>query len=325
MRKVTPLATAMVGAALVLVSAAVSAQPYPTKPVRMLDGFPPGGGTDYLARVIGRKLTDSFGEPVIVDNRPGATGNLAAEIVARANPDGYTWLMALTSVLAPSHTLYPRMGYNVLKDFAFVTVVASGTYVLSAHPSVPAKSVSELVAIAKAKPGGMRYGSSGVAGPLHLAMELLKGRTGIELLHVPYKGAAPVIVALAAGEVQVGFTSVAAAMPMVKAKRLNALAVTSAKRATALPELPTIAESGFPGFDVTPWYGIVVPAKTPAAIVTLLNTEIGKVLRMPDVQANFATQAFEAMGSTPERFRAIIADEVKLWARVIKDAGVKAE
>lgn len=324
MRKVRLLAASML-AAVVLISTAVAAEPYPTKPIRVLDGFPPGGGTDYLARVVARKLTDGFGQPVIVDNRPGATGNLAAQIVARANPDGYTWLMGLTSVLAPSYTLYPRMGYNLLKDFAYVTLVASGTYVLSVHPSVPAKSVSELVAIAKAKPGGMRYGSSGVAGPLHLAMELLKGRTGIELLHVPYKGAAPVITALAAAEVQVGFTSVAAAMPLVKARRLNALAVTSAKRATVLPELPTIAESGFPGYDVTPWYGILVPAKTPAAIITLLNTEIGKVLRMSDVQASFASQALEATGSTPERFKAIMADEVKLWARVIKDAGVKAE
>lgn len=293
--------------------------------MRVLDGFPPGGGTDYLARVLARKLTDSLGQPVIVDNRPGATGNVAAEIVAHASPDGYTWLMGLTSVLAPSYTLFPRMPYNLLKDFVYVTTVASGTYVLSTHPSVPAKSVQELVALAKAKPGAMRYGSSGVAGPLHLAMELLKGRSGIDMLHVPYKGAAPVVAALASGEVQVGFSSVAAAMPLVKAKRLNALAVTSTKRATALPEVPTIAESGFAGFDVTPWYGILVPAKTPSAVVTFLNAEIGKVLQMPDVQASLATQAFEATSTTPERFRQIMTEEVKLWAKVIKDAGVKPE
>jgi tripartite-type tricarboxylate transporter receptor subunit TctC len=291
----------------------------------VLDGFPPGGGTDYLARVLARKLTDSLGQPVIVDNRPGATGNVAAEIVAHATPDGYTSLMGLTSILAPSYTLYPRMGYNLLKDFAYVSVVASGTFVLSTHPSVPAKSVSELVSVAKATPGALRYGSSGVAGPLHLSMELLKRRTGIDMLHVPYKGAAPVVAALASGEVQVGFSSVAAAMPLVKAKRLNAIAVTTAKRAAALPDVPTIAESGFPGFDVTPWYGILVPAKTPRQVITLLNNEIAKVLQMPDVQASLATQAFETTSSTPERLRTIMVDEVNLWAKVIKDGGVKPE
>lgn len=291
----------------------------------MLDGFVAGGGTDFLARTLGRKLTESLGQPIVVDNRPGATGNVAAEIVAHATPDGYTALMGLTSALAPSHTLYPNMAYNLLRDFGFVTTVASGTYVLSAHPSVAAKSVQELVSLAKAKPGALRYGSSGVAGPLHLAMELLRGRAGIDLLHVPYKGAAPVVAALAAGEVQVGFASVAAASPLVKAKRLNALAVSGSKRASALPEVPTIAESGFPGFDVTPWYGILVPARTPGAVVTVLNREIGKVLQMADVQSALATQAFEAAGSTPEQFRKIVTDEVNLWARVIKDAGVKPE
>ena len=310
---------------LALAIGAAHAQSFPTRPMRVLDGFPPGGGTDYLARVLSRKMTDTLSQPVIVDNRPGATGNVAADIVANATPDGYTSLMGLTSVLAPSYTLFPRMNYNLLKDFAFVTTVASGTYVVSTHPSVPARTLQELVALAKAKPGSMRYGSSGVAGPLHLAMELLKGRTGIDMLHVPYKGAAPVVAALAAGEVQVGFSSVAAAMPLMKSKRLNVLAVTSAKRASALPDVPTVAESGFPGYDVTPWYGWLVPAKTPAAVITFLNAEIGKALQAPDVQASLATQAFEATHSTPARWRQIVTEEVKLWAKVIKDAGVKPE
>ena len=309
----------------VVACATHAASPYPARPIRLLDGFPAGGGTDFLARAIARKLTETLGQPIVVDNRPGATSNLAAEIVAHATPDGYTALMGLTSALAPSYTLYPRMGYNLLKDFGFVTTVASGTYVLSTHPSVAAKSLSELIALAKAKPGSLRYGSSGVAGPLHLAMELVRGRTGVEMLHVPYKGAAPVVAALAAGEVQVAFASVAAASPLVKAKRLNAVAVAGLKRASALPDVPTIAESGLAGFDVTPWYGILVPAKTPAAIVTTLNREIGKVLQMPDVQAALATQAFEAAASTPDQFRKIFTDEVNLWARVIRDAGVKPE
>ena len=187
--------------------ASPAAPAYPTKPIGVVDGFVAGGGTDYLARTIGRKLTESLGQPVVVDNRPGATGNLAAEIVAHANPDGYTWLIGLTSVLAPSYTLFPRMGYDLLRDLSCVTAVAQRTYVLSTHPAVPAKSLQELVTLAKAKPGAMRYGSSSVAGPLHLAMELLKGRTGIEMLHVPYKGAAPVVMALASGEVHVGFST----------------------------------------------------------------------------------------------------------------------
>lgn len=325
MKQSSLMTIAMLCTELSVVPAQLSAEPYPIKPIRVLDGFPAGGGTDYLARVIGRKLTESLGQTIVVDNRPGAASNLAADIVAHANPDGYTLFMLLTSAIAPSPSLYPHLAYDPLKDFLYVTLVASGTYVLVTHPSVGAKSVSDLVAIAKAKPGALRYGSSGVAGPLHLAAELLKGRTGMQLLHVPYKGAAPVVAALTSGEVQVGFSSLAAALPMINANRLNALAVTSSKRAKAFPELPTIAESGFPGFDVTPWYGIVAPAKTPSAIVRLLNTEIGKVLQFPDVQANFASQGLEATGSTPERFRTVMAEETKLWARVIKDAGIKPE
>jgi tripartite-type tricarboxylate transporter receptor subunit TctC len=327
---VRPLATGVVAAAICVTAMtavvhAQSAAGYPNKPIRFIDGFPAGGGTDYLARVIGQKLTNRFGQLVIVDNRPGAAGNVGAEIAAKGTPDGYTLMMGLTSTLAPSPSLYPRLPYNVMRDFEFVTLVASGTYVLLVHPSVPAKSVSELVALAKSKPGQIRYGSSGVAGPLHLAAELLKTRTGADMLHVPYKGAAPVVAAVTAGEVQVGFASLAAALPLIKAGRLTALAVTSAKRAQAFPELPTIAESGFPGFDITPRYGVLAPASTPSAIVKLLNSEIGKILQQPDIQTMFASQGLEATGSTPEQFRNIMQAEIAQWAKVIRDANIKAD
>jgi tripartite-type tricarboxylate transporter receptor subunit TctC len=298
---------------------------YPYKPIRIIDSFAAGGSTDYMARVLGQKITERFGQPVIVDNRSGAAGNLAAELVAKATPDGYTLLMAVLPALAPSATLYPRLGYDVLKDFAYVTLIAAGTYVVVVNPASPAHSLNELIALAKARPGQISYGSSGVGGPLHLAGELLKSRTGANILHVPYKGAAPVVAAVAGGEVQVGFASLSGALPMIKAQRLTALAVTSARRAKAFPELPTIAESGFPGFDVTPWYGILIPAATPAPIVGALNTELGKVLQAPDIQASFLAQGLEATGSTQERFKAIMQSEIEKWAKVIKDAGIKAE
>jgi len=310
--------------ALLLPAGALAAS-FPARPIRVVDGFPAGGGTDYLARVLAAKLTDAFGQPVVVDNRPGAASNLAAELVSRATPDGHTWMMALTSVLAPSATLYAKLPYDVLKDFSYASLVATGTYVLVTHPSVPARTVSELIGVARAKPGALRYGSSGVAGPLHLAAELLKSRASIDVVHVPYKGAAPVVAAIVGGEVQVGFASVAAALPMVKASRLNALAITSAKRAKTLPELPTIAESGFPGFDVTPSYGILLPAGTPSSLIDRINAVIGKALMLPDVQASYASQALEAAHSTPARFREIMAEEVSLWRKVIREASIRAE
>lgn len=298
---------------------------YPDKPIRIIDPFAAGGSTDYMARLIGQKITERFGQPVIVDNRPGAAGNLAAELVAKATPDGYTLLMAVVSALAPSVSLYPGLGYDVMKDFAYVTLLAGGSYVLVVTPSVPARSVAELVVLAKSRPGQISYGSSGVGGPLHLAGELLKSRAGVDMLHVPYKGAAPIMAAVAAGEVHVGFASVAGALPLIKAGRVTALAVTSAKRAKPFPELPTIAESGFPGFDVTPWYGVLAPGATPAAIVTALNLEIGRILQLPDVQAKFAAQGLEVTASTPERFKQIIQTEIEQSAKVIKDAGIKPE
>lgn len=298
---------------------------YPNRPIRFIDAFPPGGGTDYMARLIGQRLAERFGQPVVVDNRPGAAGNIGAEIAAKATPDGHTLFMAVVPALTPTPSLYPKLPYNVTKDFVFVTLVASGSYVLFVHPAVPATSVSELVALAKSRPGKVSYGSSGVGGPLHLTAEMLNGRAGMKMLHVPYKGAAPIVAAVAGGEVQAGYASLAGALPMIKAGRVNALAVTSAKRAASFPGLPTIAESGFAGFDVTPWYGVLAPAGTAPGIASLLNAEISIILRLPDVKAMFATQGLEATGSTQEHFRKIVRAEIEQWARVIKDANIRIE
>lgn len=295
---------------------------YPSKPIRIIDGFPAGGGTDYTARLIGPKLTERFGQTVVVDNRPGASSNIGAEMVAHANPDGYTLFVASSTTLASSYSFFPKLGYDLLKDFSYVSRVAIGPYVLVAHPSLPVKSVAELVALARSKPRTIRYGSGGVGNSNHMIMELLQSRTGMELLHVPYKGGPPFVIAMTGGEVQIGFPSVAAALAMINAKRLNALAVASSKRLEVLPEVPTVAESGFPGFDVATGYGILAPHGTSAAIVKLLNVEIRKIVQMADIRAKFAEQGMEAAGSTPEEWRAMMEAETAQWARVIKDAHI---
>lgn len=303
-------------------AAAGGADEYPSKPIRLLDGYPPGGGTDYVARVSGAKMAERFGQAVIVDNRPGAAGNLAAEITARANPDGYTLLLGVSTGLASSPSLYRKLGYDLMRDFAYVSLVASGTYILVAHPALPARSVAELLTLARSKPKSIRYGSGGVGSPIHLAMELLQSLSKIELLHVPYKGAAPAIVATTGGEVEIAFSSIAAALPMVKAQRLNALAVTSAKRLASLPDVPTAAESGIPSFDVTPYYGILAPAATPASVVKVLNAEVRRVVQLEDVKAKLAVQGLEATASSPDEFKGLMQAEMTKWARVVKDARV---
>jgi len=304
-------------------AASVKADGYPSRPIRVLDGFAAGGGSDYVARTIGPKLTDSLGQSVIVDNRPGAGATLAAEIVARANPDGHTLMLAGSS-LATAPSLYPKLSYNLLKDFTYISLVASGAFVMVAHPSVTAKSIQDLIVVARAKPRSLSYGSSGVAGGGHLAMELLQSRAGVQFNHVPYKGAGPALVALMGGEVPLALGTTASAMTMIKAKRINAIAVTGARRVAALPDVPTIAESGFSGYSVTVDYGLIAPAGTPAAVVKVLNAEIVKVATMNDVKAKLDLQGFEPASSTPEEFRAFTQANVELWSRVIKNAGITA-
>ncbi|HKA44476.1 MAG TPA: tripartite tricarboxylate transporter substrate binding protein [Burkholderiales bacterium] len=296
---------------------------FPSRPIRFVEAFGAGGTTDYLSRVVGQKLTARFGQQVVVDNRPGAGGNIGAEMAAKATPDGYTLFMGVVPILAAAGSLYGRLGYDVLKDFSDIALVVSGNYVLVAGPSLQARSVQELVALAKSKP--LRYGSAGIGSTLHLAMAMLNSMAGLNMLHVPYKGGPPMVTALAAGEVDAGAPSLTLALPLIKAGRLTPLAVTSAQRAREFPNLPTIAEAGVPGYDLTPWYAAYAPAGTPAAIVKLLNAEINAILRMPDIQTGFAVQGLEAVGGTPEQARQTMRVEVKKWAKVIKEAGIKAE
>ena len=302
--------------------AAETAEPFPTKPIRVVLGFAPGGTDDFLARSLGPKLTERLGQPVIVDNRPGAGGNLGAELTARSNPDGHTLYMGPISQLATSRTLYPKLSYDLLRDFAFVSQLASGSQVLVANVALPAKSVKELIALAKAKPNGVRYGSAGIASSSHLATEMLRSRAGIEILHVPYKSGSLISAALLAGEVDISFASVGSLMSLIKAKRVNALAVSGDKRVAALPDVPTVAESGLTGFNADPVYGALAPAKTPAAVIKVLNTTLGNILRTEEIRSLFAASALVATPSTPDELRAIARAQVERWAKVIKEAGI---
>jgi len=298
---------------------------YPHKSIRVIDPFPAAGASDIIARVVGQKFTERFGQAFVIDNRPGAGGTVAAEMAAKATPDGYTLFNVVVFSLAPSVSLYAHPNFDPLKDFAYITLLAGGSYVIVAYPSFPAKSIAELVALAKAQPGKISYGSSGVGGPVHIAGELLKSRAGINLLHVPYKGAAPIMTAVAGGEVQIGMPSVAGALPMLKAGRVIPIAVMGAQRARTLPNVPTIAESGYPGYDMTPWYGIAAPAGTPNAIVRGLSAELGRIDQLPDVKAALAAQGLDATASTPERMREIVREAIATCAKIIKDVGIKID
>jgi tripartite-type tricarboxylate transporter receptor subunit TctC len=305
-------------------AASASADTYPSKSIRLIVGFTPGGSDDYVGRVVGARITQTTGQAVIVDNRPGAGGNVGAEITARANPDGYTLSSVGSITLASSPSLYVKLGYDPRKDFSYISRVAIGANVLVAHPALAAKSVSELVALARAQPSAVRYATPGVASLGHLTMELLQSLTGIKIVHVPYKGPAPAIAAVVGGEVQIGIGASTAALPIVQAKRLNALAVTSLKRLGPLPDVPTVAESGFPGFNVVNNHGILAPAGTPMSVVRLLNAEVQKMLQMDDIKAKFPALGLEAAGSTPDEFRDIVIAELTRWTRVIKDANITA-
>ena len=299
--------------------AATIAGDYPNKSIRILDQYGTGGATDVMSRVIGQKITERYGQSVLVDNRPGVSGNIAA----KATPDGYTLLMAVVSDLATSPLLYPQMGIQPLRDFAFVTTAANGSYAIVVAPTFQAKSVAELIALSKTRPGKMSYGSGGIGSQLHLAIELLKSRTGIDLLHVPYKGGAVAIMtAVVNGEIQVGIASIPGSLPFVTSGRVTAIAVTSAKRAKLYPNVPTLAEAGITGYDITPWYGLVAPAATPNAIVRALSAEIGRILLLPDVQSTFANLGLEAAGNSPERFREIMQADIATATKIVKDAGI---
>jgi tripartite-type tricarboxylate transporter receptor subunit TctC len=304
--------------------AAASGAAYPAKPIRIIAGFPPGSGADITARVIGAKLGDALGQQVIVDNRPGAGSNIAAEIAAKAPADGYT-LFVGTVANTINATLYAKLPFDFARDFAPVALATATPNVLVVHPSVPAKSVKELIALARSHPGQLNFASAGTGTAPHLSGELFSAMAGIKMVHIPYKGSPPAVTDLIAGEVALMFSPSSTVLPHVKTGRLRALAVTTASRLPSLPELPTVAESGLKGYETLTWFGFVAPAKTPPAVITRLNAEIVKVLALPDVRNLFAVQGIETLGGTPEQFASYIRDETEKWARVIKLSGARAD
>jgi len=305
--------------------AAAAADAYPAKPVRFVVAFPPGGGTDIIARSIAQKLAERIAQQVVVDNRPGAGGNIGTDMVAKSAPDGYTLLMGSAGPLAINASLFGKMPFDPIKDLAPVTLAASTPNVLVVHPALRAATLKELIALAKARPGEINFASSGHGTPAHLAGELFNLMAGVKMVHVPYKGAAPALADLLGGQVQIMFSTMPPALPHVRDGKLRALAVTSAKRSPAAPELPTVDETALPGFEANTWHGVVVPAGTPGAIVARLNREIVAILHLPDVVERFSSQGAEALGSTPEEFAAYIKSETLKWAKVVRDSGAKAE
>jgi tripartite-type tricarboxylate transporter receptor subunit TctC len=310
---------------LILCCAAFAATPeYPTRPIRLLVPFAPGGGADTLSRIITPKLGEAMGQQWVVDNRGGAAGNLAAEIVVRAAPDGHTVFMGFSTVLTVNPNLY-KLPYSMQKDLEPVTLLATAQYILVLHPSVQAMSVKDLVALLKQKPRSLNYSSAGVGSPLHLAAELFKKRAGVDMVHIAYKGGGPAAAAVLAGETQLIFGSVPSSMPHVKSGRLKALATTGLKRSKVAPDLPTMAEAGFPGFDVSSWYALLVPTRTPPTVVRRLREEAVKAVALPDVQQAAARQGLEIETGTSQELAQRIKSETVMWASVIKDAGIKAD
>ena len=301
-----------------------AADTYPSKPIRFILPFPPGGGTDTLARIVGQKLTQDFGQTVVMDNRPGAGANIGAEIAAHSAPDGYTIVMG-NIAHAVNATLYRKLGYDLVKDFAPITLLAATPNILVVHPSVTAKSVKELIALAKARPGQFNYASSGSGSSAHLAGELFKNLAGVDLVHIPYKGGGPAVISLIAGESAVGFATMPSVLPQVKAGKLRALAVTTAKRSPAVPDLPTIAEAGVPGYEANTWYGVLAPAKTPAPIVGRLHGEFLNIMQSADIRERIAVHGYEPETNTPQEFAAYIKSEIIKWGKVVKAAGIHAD
>jgi tripartite-type tricarboxylate transporter receptor subunit TctC len=314
---------AFLAAALALFAGGASAQAWPSKPIRIVVPFTPGGSTDILGRAIGQKLAESLGQQVIVENRPGAGGSIGAEAVARAAPDGYTLLMGHIGTLAVNPTLYPKLGYDPVKSFVPVAWVARVTNVLVVNPSVPAANVQELVKLARAQPGRLRYASGGNGSAAHLAVEYFKLQTQTDIVHVPYKGTGPAVTDLLGGQVEMMMSGAPALLPHVRAGKLRALAVTSLERNSVLPETPTLAESGLPGYKVSLWMGLFVPARTPGAVTARLNRDVGTLSGTADFRSALAEQGFDPLAATPDAFSKLLRDEVARWRKVILDAGLK--
>ena len=301
------------------------AQAYPTRSIRLVVPFPAGGTTDILARAAAQKLTESLGQSVIVDNRPGAAGNIGADIVAKSAPDGYTLLMGTVGTHAINPGLYAKMPYDHVKDFVPVVLVAGVPNVLAVNPAFPVNSVAELIALAKSKPGTINFATSGSGTSIHLSGELFKTMAGVDMTHVPYKGSSPALTDLMGGQVQIMFDNLPSALPLNKAGKLRAIAVTSQKRAPVLPDVPTISESGLPGFEASSWFGVLAPTGTPAPIVAKINADVNKWLQSPEARDQLLAQGANAAGGTPEQFAAHIRAETEKWAKVVKASGAKAD
>lgn len=298
---------------------------YPTHPIRFILGYPPGGASDAVARQLAFSLGARMGQNIVLDNRGGAGGNIAAELAARAAPDGYTWFLGNNGILATNQALYERLPFDPIRDFATVALVGTQPSVLVVHPSVAATSVRELIALAKARPGQFNYASSGTGTAGHLTGELFKALTQTNFTHIPYRGGGPAVIDLVAGQVQFMFATAASVIPHVKSTRLRALAVTSLTRSPSLPELPTVDEAGVPKFEAVTWHGVVVPAATPRPLVMKINAEINRALGLADVREKLALQGIEARGGTPAEFAAFLKSEIPKWTKVVRDSGAKAE
>ena len=308
---------------LVGLAQAALAQPYPSHPIRIVAPFPAGGGYDFLSRLIAPELSKTFGQPVIVENRAGANGNIGTDAVAKSAPDGYTLLMGGNSPLALNVALYP-LPYDPLRDFAPISRVATQPNLLAAHPSVPVKSLAELIEYARANPGKVTYGSAGNGSPQHLAAELLKRMAGIDLVHVPYKGAAPNAQALLAGEIAIAFNIILLPLPHVQSGRLTGLALASARRSPLAPDIATMTELGYP-IDIDTWYGLVAPAGTPGDIISRLNAEVVRILGLPELKERTKSQGIELGASTPEEFAAFLRADIARWGKAIRETGIKMD
>ena len=301
------------------------AQPYPTKPIRLVITYPPGGNTDLVGRALALKLGEFIGQQVVVDNRGGAGGVLGSMITAQSAPDGYTIMLGTSAGMVINPLLSRKLTYDPVRDFAPVSMVVIVPQLLVINPQLPVKNVRELIAFAKAKPGYLNAGSSGVGTPNHFGTELLKWLAGVDIVHVPYKGGAPALTDLLGGQIQMAFSSVPAVLPHIKAGRLVALGVGSAKRSPALPNIPTIAEAGVPGYEYTTWYGVFAPAKTPRTLIARLNAEIVKAMETPDIKDRFTALGGDPDPGTPEELRAYMANESAKWAKIIKAANIRIE
>lgn len=303
---------------------AATTDDYPTRNIRLISPFTPGGGNDTVARTTAAEMSKTLGQPVVVDNRPGANSIVGMDLTAKAAPNGYTLIMA-SSALAVNATLYPKLPFDTVKDFSPVSLAASTPFVVAVHPSLPVSNVRALIAFAKSKPGELHYPSSGIGNSTHLAGELFSSMAGVHLVHVPYKGTGPGLTDLIAGRLSLVFNAPVSVLPHIKAGKLRPIAVTSSSRSSVLPDLPTVSESGLPGYEASTWHGVLAPAQTPPGIVARLNDEIIKALRSAAVKDRFAAIGMEPVGNTPEQFARYIQTEINRWAKVIKSAGIKHE